>query len=462
MLDEFVKIIKQKFSNNLRSVLFYGSAKEGAEFNDFDIIVILQNKINPLSDLSLLKEIKNQEAGNIDLQLIYSEEIFHPSMFSLDTHGSFILKILKNAKVLEGENPFTNFEPESKDLKRSVLAKIQYYIFRARQAFMGYEIYSKDKGSNFHQKRILLAIQDILFYDNVVLEENILNQFKRRYPSIFTDNELIILSDKSDASLGTVIPMYEKLYSLALIKAKKEALDIKKPLWWKKGDIFIEYLLPDGDQNKTIILCDGLPGIPYQRELMNEFMARGYAIFFPRYKGTWESGGNFLEVSPAEDINEICNALSLGADINGKQFKASFLVLLGASFGGAVALSAAANKNVEKVIALSPVTDFTKTPSMDSLGEFLKNMFSGAYRFDDKNWKLLAMGKLLNPVNFYTSELGKKIIIFGGANDKDITPQALCEFCDKFSIVFNLESDIGHISFSKVKGALFDKIFNLM
>jgi len=48
-----------------------------------------------------------------------------------------------------------------------------------------------------------------------------------------------------------------------------------------------------------------MPSIPSKQPLM-EFLSRnGYWVIYPRYRGAWESAGQFLEKSPHEDILDI-------------------------------------------------------------------------------------------------------------------------------------------------------------
>jgi hypothetical protein len=56
---------------------------------------------------------------------------------------------------------------------------------------------------------------------------------------------------------------------------------------------------------KLIILCDGMPSIPRKQSLSEFLAATGFWVIYPRYRGTWESGGEFLKQSPHEDILDI-------------------------------------------------------------------------------------------------------------------------------------------------------------
>ena len=63
-----------------------------------------------------------------------------------------------------------------------------------------------------------------------------------------------------------------------------------------KHQIVAEFLPPTRPRKKqkVIILCDGMPSMPRKQALMEFLAAKGYWVFYPRYRGSWESGGQFL------------------------------------------------------------------------------------------------------------------------------------------------------------------------
>jgi dipeptidyl aminopeptidase/acylaminoacyl peptidase len=74
-----------------------------------------------------------------------------------------------------------------------------------------------------------------------------------------------------------------------------------------KKEIVAEFLPParPRKRQKVIILCDGMPGMPRKQALMEFLAAKGYWVFYPRYRGSWESGGKFLQKSPERDILDV-------------------------------------------------------------------------------------------------------------------------------------------------------------
>ncbi len=81
-----------------------------------------------------------------------------------------------------------------------------------------------------------------------------------------------------------------------------------------KKEIVAEFLPPvrGGGKQKVIILCDGMPSIPRKQTLASFLAGKGYWVFYPRYRGAWESGGEFLEHSPHEDILQVIDELPKG------------------------------------------------------------------------------------------------------------------------------------------------------
>src|SRR3989344_3616458 len=80
-----------------------------------------------------------------------------------------------------------------------------------------------------------------------------------------------------------------------------------------KKDIVCEFLPPARKSSRVVILCGGMPAYTGRKDALMEFFARkGYWVFLPRYRGSWESGGQFLKRSPHEDIIDVINGLSRG------------------------------------------------------------------------------------------------------------------------------------------------------
>jgi pimeloyl-ACP methyl ester carboxylesterase len=114
-------------------------------------------------------------------------------------------------------------------------------------------------------------------------------------------------------------------------------------------DIVAEFLPParslksrTGRLQRAIILCDGMPSIPRKQPLAEFLAGKGYWVFYPRYRGAWESGGEFLERSPNLDILDVIGGLSREfRDLAfGRRFRVALdeVFVIGGSFGGAAAI----------------------------------------------------------------------------------------------------------------------------
>src|SRR6185437_15188334 len=121
-------------------------------------------------------------------------------------------------------------------------------------------------------------------------------------------------------------------------------------------DIVAEFLPPSGrgSKNKVIILCDGMPSIPRKQPLVEFLSRKGFWVIYPRYRGAWESGGEFLAKPPHEDILDVLD--DLPADLEeiafGKRFALSpdEIFVIGGSFGGAAAILSSLDKRVKRVV----------------------------------------------------------------------------------------------------------------
>ena len=121
-----------------------------------------------------------------------------------------------------------------------------------------------------------------------------------------------------------------------------------------KQDIVAEIGLPKEPNGKLIILLQGCPSMPSQAT-QRFLMKRGFVVVQPRYRGTWESSGLFLEVSPEQDVIDILD------DLNGELVdawsKEAFhvehdeVIIICSSFGGAAGILASRDPRVSKVVA---------------------------------------------------------------------------------------------------------------
>src|ERR1700690_2113022 len=174
---------------------------------------------------------------------------------------------------------------------------------------------------------------------------------------------------------------------------------------------FVTKFRPPGRRGKNqgaIILCDGMPSIPRKQPLAEFLSAKGYWVFYPRYRGAWESSGEFLARSPHLDILDVIGGLSkeFRELAFGRRFRVAVdeFFVIGGSFGGPAAILSSLDPRVKKVVANCPVVDWAILPrgqkketSNPSYAAYIREAFGNAYRLSHKNWNKLNGGKFYNP-----------------------------------------------------------------
>ncbi len=212
------------------------------------------------------------------------------------------------------------------------------------------------------------------------------------------------------------------------------------------------------EKHPVFIICGGMPGVPDKRSLLSFFAKKGYWAFFPRYRGTWESGGRFLDHDPYTDILDLMDALEMPfqsvfsgetADVHGPD-----IYLIGGSFGGPAAMLVSKDPRVKGVVTVAGVVDWTASGEeehMDKLLHSVREGFGEAYRFDDVSWQELSQGRFYNPVTMGDKIDTKKILMIHAKNDK-IVPFATSQaFAKEQNIPFISITKGGHLSLSIVQ-----------
>lgn len=225
----------------------------------------------------------------------------------------------------------------------------------------------------------------------------------------------------------------------------------------KFGDIVAEFGIPEKGSNRVIIICDGVPTVPSKHTLIKFLVKRGFAVFHLRYRGSWESKGVFLERSPHEDVLALIDALPRGFTglWEGQSFtlNPNIIYLFGGSFGGAAVLLASSHPKVSKVVAFSPLVDWTKdTEEGESLGRFKEEIFTGypgAYRSKPEHWNKLESGEFFNPVR-HTKEIpGEKILIIHATDDDVVSYEPVAAFAKETKSRLITLKKGGHFGASK-------------
>ena len=226
-----------------------------------------------------------------------------------------------------------------------------------------------------------------------------------------------------------------------------------------KNEIVAEFLRParPRKKQKVIILCDGMPGIPRKQPLMTFLAAKGYWVFYPRYRGAWESGGQFLQKSPHLDILDVIDELPEGVRelAFGKRFtlKPDEFFVIGGSFGGAAAILASLDERVKKVIANCPVVDWAILAKEEKLetsnpnyAAYIREAFGNGYRLSDRNWRKLYSGRFYSPAHHARKINPAKVMMFHAKDDPYVPYQTVKKFAADTGVKLNLFERGGHLS----------------
>lgn len=218
------------------------------------------------------------------------------------------------------------------------------------------------------------------------------------------------------------------------------------------------------DKAKVVILALGIPNVPSKGSLIEYWARKGYWVFFPRYRGTWESSGEFLKISPHQDIKDVLDQLEKGFrsvwDKKNFKLKLKKVILIGSSFGGPATILLSKDKRVAKIVTVSPVIDWA-TPSRAERTEtvipIIKEAFGEAYRMPKKNWFKLIKGDFYNPINNLELVDGQKIIIFHAQDDAVVSYKPAVKFSKLTGAKLYLSKKGGHLGSSILLKPSFEK-----
>lgn len=226
-----------------------------------------------------------------------------------------------------------------------------------------------------------------------------------------------------------------------------------------KNEIVAEFLPPSraGKKQKLIILCDGMPSIPRKQSLSEFLASKGFWVIYPRYRGAWESGGEFLRKSPHEDILDVLDELPGElADIAFRQrfrLAPDLVFVIGGSFGGAAAILLSRDSRVKRVVANCPVVDCSilhaaekAETSNPNYAEYIRQAFGSAYRLSDANWNKLRRGTFYNPWHHRNEIDGSKVLLIHAKDDPNVPYRRTREFAEITGAKLKTLQRGGHIS----------------
>ena len=220
-------------------------------------------------------------------------------------------------------------------------------------------------------------------------------------------------------------------------------------------DIVTEFLPLSSPRRRTrvIILCDGMPGVPHAQRFAEWLSKKGFWVFAPRYRGSWESGGVFLRRSPHEDILDVIGGLSktFTSLYDGAKFKLKpdELFVIGGSFGGAAAILASRDPRVKKAVAISPVVDWrapSKAEPMDRMVAFHTRRIRQCLPLWPARVHEVCEWKILQP-NISSKKIdGSKLFIVHAKDDKVVRYREVAAFAKERGTEFISLKKGGHLS----------------
>src|SRR3990167_9575715 len=232
-------------------------------------------------------------------------------------------------------------------------------------------------------------------------------------------------------------------------------------------DIVAEVMLPIRQTGKVAIMAIGTPSAPYKKEILEFLASHGYVVIFPRYRGTWESAGNFLEKSPAKDIEDVITELTKKRAVydvatkEKKLIRVSAVHLFGGSFGGPAVLLNTHLSIVKKVIAMSPVIDWSKKGKdepFDSFVRYSREGYGVAFRpKHQKDWQKLFETDFYNPIEHTAAIDGKKVFIIHCKDDTHVPYEPVIPFAQKTGATYYLKPKGGHLGFTYLPHKFFWK-----
>jgi len=225
-----------------------------------------------------------------------------------------------------------------------------------------------------------------------------------------------------------------------------------------KQEIVAEFLPPARPHRKqrVILLCDGMPSMPRKQPLAAFLSQKGYWVIYPRYRGAWESGGNFLEKSPHLDILDVIDELPKGMTDSafGQKFslRPDEIFVIGGSFGGPAAILSSLDPRVRRVIANCPIVDWSilsasekAETSNPSYVAYIREAFGQGYRLSARNWNKLRTGTFYNPAHHIDEINPQKILMFHAKDDPYVPWPSVDRFARRTGAQLRLLSRGGHL-----------------
>ena len=224
------------------------------------------------------------------------------------------------------------------------------------------------------------------------------------------------------------------------------------------GSIFFDYILQDRLADAIVLL----PSLPSHNSYENQikfWFEKGYHVFMPCYRGTYQSNGKFLSKNIVEDILDFVDEMNKGVVKNlwdGKksEFRINKKILVAGGFSGAFACGIAAKSDLfSHLILASPIWDFESHNSegneldLDALLDFIRKSYKNCYRFNFKSLKKAVVKCKEAHPNYYLPRLLESkfpILVFHDPNDKNVSFAKTKSVVEKVPNATLIEHYLGH------------------
>lgn len=452
-MNKYLKISKEisdksekYFGLKLVSVLLYGSSLNKEDIpNDIDIIIIISG-VETSNDIKFIQNQIETYDVPMDIQIINIEDL-SPDTFSHDTHGQFFISFLKKSFVLYGHNPFLNIFPEYNKQLISVIQKAQYYYFRAKKIQANKDI--NEINVDFHRKKIQLMLIDFwLIYKGTVISRynnndlikslDVLTDFKKN-----KNQEDFITGVIKDIDWIGIFSIYKDLYLCMLNKLLKKV---------SITDNYIEGIytkLYSIKSKKLMIIASGFPN-DYTKEDVTEFLnINNYDVCTFHYNATGKSNGDQFR-NPVIDLNIISQYYSS---------KYEEINIIGNSYGGYACLGVDIEKikNLNKIIAISPVINFSEVVGIQTLPKYLFDKDKYWYHFDPQGFTQFIETSKIHSINY-----SDKIYVIHGDKDEQIPYNQVENFCKDNNISLKKIENAGHLSLNRITKEYLDLLGSLI
>jgi len=239
------------------------------------------------------------------------------------------------------------------------------------------------------------------------------------------------------------------------------------------GPIFFEFLVHERPAD-VIIILPGFPSSNNMDEEMKFLHEKGYHVFFPRYKGSYQSKGKFLARSPVDGLIDFVKnlqnskAISLW-DMKEIQFKLKRLILLGGSFSGVISCGLSVKYPIfSHLVLIDPVLDFSKVNQEGNeedpvnITQFVKRAYYHLYRYDfDDIAKAIGKYKELSP-DYYSSKLKIPILVFHDPDDHVVSINHTIRLSKNIKNLKLIKHSLGHSFDIKLLQAYWEEISSFL